>query len=216
MKIKNIIAVCLLACGVALSASAQLGNDVFYPNRSYPLLPNFFNQSTVLTAGTGQTNGATDKLNLTGRSVIDFCLQTNPISTGTVTIAPLTSVDGTNWTIIPNFAFATPVTYNVTNAIFGSAGNGHINTNTVVSPGSLLTPTAYSALYAGIPYFAAAQFTNTAAVTVSNAGWYKLVFNATDATGRYLAIQIIPSTTSGTNFQATAELTGTAANGGAY
>ncbi len=215
MKIKNIIAVGLAVFGIALGAQAQQGNDTFYPVRTYPLLPNFFNQSTVLAVGTGYTNGVTDKVNLVGRSVIDFCLITNPISTGTVTIAPLTSVDGTNWTIVQNFAFAPNGTYNVTNYTFGSAGYLHVCTNTVVNPGILTTPTPYTSLFAAIPYFNPVLFTNTAAVTVSNAGWYKLVFNVSDV-NRYVALQTITSATSGTNFQATATLTGTAYSGGLY
>ncbi len=208
MKIKNIILIGLAAVGLALSAKAQLGNDVYFPNRTYVLM-----SPTQLAVNSTTTNGPIDHINIVGRSVINVSLW-NTNASANVTLLPMSSVDGTNYVAIPNFAYVTAQSYSITNEQYGSTGYNHVNTQSVLSSAQI-TPTPYTALFAGIPYFGSLQFTNTAAVTATASGDYQLVFNVSDAS-RYIALQVVSSATSGTNEVVGATLQGSVYNGGQY
>ncbi len=212
MKFTKIFAVALGVIGLAVPVMAQQINDTFYPTRTYIWAP------TVEAAGTSTTN-AVDCVNLTGRSVMYVCATTNGSTTGTITVTPISSVDNTNWTTILNYAVLSQASYNTTNYTYLSGTNAVtglvIVTNTVFAPGTLTTPVASSALFAGIPYFLPAQFTNTGATTLTLNKWYALVFNVSDA-NRYISPLVAPSATSGTNLMFSAILNGSVKYGGLY
>ena len=155
----------LAAVGAMLvqTASAQIGFDTFSSTRTYVLAAP---QNIAVNAGVGLvTNGPVDKVRLIGTGKIDFLTATNTGATGgTLTATLYGSPDQTNLTAISNYALITPTTESITNATYG--GTNLIASNSVLLPGTVTTPTAYSAGFA-TPYLAPALFTNTGAITLN-------------------------------------------------
>ena len=181
----------------AIPASAQVGFDTFTPVRLLPFTGATTAKTTnIFTAGTVVTNGPIDKSLFTGRSTILIAAGSNITTTGTLTAQVYGSPDTTNFYALTNYAVVTNTTsFIATNGIYTNL----TITNTPYLPGTLTTPTAYSAGYA-TPYLAALPFTNGGAITLplNPDSITQFAFPMIDQY-RYLYIVWTPSATSGTN-----------------
>jgi hypothetical protein len=181
-----------------ISASAQNGFNLFQTMRTLILAP-----PTLLSGGTAvpSTNNWVDLHGLDG-------MQTVTISTGTNSIGNLkctleTSADKTNLVAITNFALATQTDVAITNYYWGSTNL--FATNTYLLPGTIQTPTSYSAGFAST-YVLPAQFTNGFPLTVGAKALYQIAFPIS-AASRYIRIYWEGSGT-GTNAMVSAILQG--------
>lgn len=183
----------------ALAAGAQ-SLDTFAVPRSIVLTP-----PTVLTAAAATvTNGPIDVGGYLGTANLDITSCTN--AGGALTATLYQSNDETNLTAVANFAVITGTTsYSYTNRIYG--GTNVYATNPYLLPGTLTTPTAYTAGFAA-PYLnpLTVPFTNSTAITITAKGVYRVGLRAQDLQ-RYLYIVYTP-TGSSSNDVVSATFTG--------
>ena len=202
MKFNKIfLVVAAVAAFIATTAQAQLGFDSFAISRTYVLAA----PQNIGAASNLVTNGPIDKVKLTGTGKIDFLTVTNTGTTGgTLTATLYTSVDQTNLVALANYALITsPTTDSITNYYYNSTGL--VANNSVLLPGTVTAPTAYSAGF-NTPYLAPALFTNSGAITLTGNKTVQVGIRLTD-TPRYIYVVYTPGGTV-TNFTASALLTG--------
>jgi len=139
------------------------------------------------------TNGPFDIGSYTGEGFIDITTFTNAGGTLTATIE--TSNNSTNasqWAAFSNYALISSTTsYSYTNFTDPTWATNVYATNPYLLPGTITTPTVYSAGFSQ-PYLLPLQWTNSGAVTVSAKGVYRLGFRAVDQK-RYLHIIWTPT-----------------------
>jgi hypothetical protein len=202
MKLNKILAAVAVSV-VSVSALAQTP-DLFNSTRTYVLAAP---QNIVVSAANLVTNGPLDHAKLLGRVTVDFTTVTNTGNTGgTLTAQLFTSSDNTNWTALANYAIVNSTyTDNITN--YWNYGSSNVVANTLLLPGTVTTPTGYSAGFV-TPYLAPLQFTNSGAITLSGAGnkTVEVSFNVIDQP-RYINVVYTPGGTV-TNFTTAALLHG--------
>jgi hypothetical protein len=197
---KILLAVAAVAACIATSAQAQIGFDTFAVSRTYVLAA----PQNIGPASNLVTNGPIDKVKLSGTGKIDFLTVTNTGTTGgTLTATLYTSVDQTNLVALANYALITaPTTDSITNYYYG--GPNLTCNNSVLLPGTVTSPTAWSAGF-NTPYLAPSLFTNSGAITLTGNKTVQVGIRITD-TPRYIYVVYTPGG-SVTNFTAAALLT---------
>ncbi len=149
----------LAAVGIVACATAVRAQDVYQTTRSVVLAT----PATLNTIGTATTtNNAIDVRAFTGKLLVNIFAVTNA-GNATITATLETSDDKTNWVAIPNYAKAAATSVSSTNYW---SGYSNVVVNTVLEPGSIVTPTAYSAGWS-TPYMTPAQYTNSGAINVA-------------------------------------------------
>jgi hypothetical protein len=209
MKFIKIVTVALAVASFAFTAPAQGGRslDLYGASRTVILAA----PQNIGPSASFVTNGPIDIRMFDGVSTITFFCETNTgTAAGTLTASVYTTsnVYATNLTAL-TYALSANSTFVYTNI----ANTNWTASSTYILPGSVTTPTAATAGWQ-TPYFTPAQFTNTAAVTVSGANFYQIGTSVGDA-GRYLYIIWTPGG-SATNFTAGAILTGATHAGQLY
>ena len=187
---------------LAMTAGAQLGFDAYKTVRTYS-----FGPQINLAAGTPATNSAIDRATIMGIGYVDIISATNFPTTGTLTATVLGAADKTNWATINNFAIVTgPTSVSYTNWYYaGASTNPLVVVNSVLLPGTITAPTAYTAGFA-TPYLAYLPFTNTGSFAVTPGVITRVAFNLNDQP-RYLSITYTAVATAGTNIDCSAFLT---------
>jgi len=177
---KKILATVALVT-LTVSAFAANGFDLFgIPRVVQITAPTAMTSATLSNTAAGCS--AVNVQTYSGDGVVIITAATGPAS-GAVTFTLVTSPDCTNW--VPcTYALATSTVISNKCTAYGGAIN---TTNTYFLPGTLTTPSAYASGWA-TPYIVAAQFTNTAALTVTTAGTYVIGLNMDDQQ-RYIAAQ---------------------------
>lgn len=200
MNIKQSFLGILLILALAVPAFAQRSQDLYGAPRSVVI-----GQPQNFVIGTAfVTNGPIDVRMFDGNGVLTlFCATNTGTTGGTMTANIYGSDDQTNFTAL-TYALSTATTVSYTNNRYG--GTNLTSSSTYLLPGTWTTPTAATAGWA-TPYFAQAQFTNTAGVTVTGRSFYNVGLSIGDCP-RYLYVVWQPGGTA-TNFTAGALLTGT-------
>lgn len=181
---------------LAISAQAQLGQDLFgAPRVAVVGVQN-------LVPGASFVTNTVDLINYDGTAALLLTTVTNTgVATGVLTASLYGSNDKTNFTAL-SYALATSQSITITNRYYG--GTNLTATTTYLVPGVWTYPSVASAGWA-TPYLASAQFTNTAALTVTTSGAYNIGLSVSDLP-RYLHIVWTP--TVATNFTVSALLIG--------
>lgn len=183
----------VLALVALAPAPAQAQYDLYAMPRVYVLSP-----PQVLTNGVNLTNGAIDIHGCVGIASVIFSV-TNVSNAAQVDYSYLqTSSDTTNWTFLSSCSSATATTVNVTNTLYGSTNL--VATNVYLIPGTLTTPVAATAGFAGSPYLVPQPFTNNSVLCTNlGTGTFMIGFDVADAS-RYVRIIHSPTGGTGTNF----------------
>jgi hypothetical protein len=190
MKFTKYLIVMLSVAAVCIS-TARAQNDIFNTVRT----ANIGSVSAIGIGGLPATNGPVDILGYNGRGVVLLTTFTNGIGGGNLYAAVETSPDTTNWTQLANYAVITsPTSISYTNT--GYAGANLVVADNFLLPGTITTPTAYSAGF-NTPDLATLMFTNTGTVNVSKNGNYAIGINLTDS-ARYIHVVWTGSATNGT------------------
>lgn len=197
MKLFRNILTAVALVAACVTSHAQGSFDLFGSTRTLVLAT----PQTIRETASVVTNGPIDTHGYVGIGEVTISSLTNAL--GTVTAQLYTSSDTTNLTALSNFATSTSTTVNVTNLMYG--GTALYAANQYLLPGTLTTPTASSAGWA-TTYLNPAPFTNSAAITITAKGLYKIGYNVADA-GRYLYV-VYTVTGANTNFTTSAEFTG--------
>ena len=188
------------ALGITSLAIAQgLGSDEFGAVTTRLLAAWETTTNTLIV-----TNSSTDLNNMTGIGKITLNFASDN-SAGVGAFVVQSSADTTNWATLGNVALGVSTAITKTNSLAAGGSITNIYTNFLSGTG-VTTPTASTAGFA-TPYIPALLFTNTASVSITNAGVATLGFIINDA-NRYLRLKVTCSGTF-TNSGWTADITGT-------
>ena len=196
-----------LVAAVALMAAPCNAQQLFSSQRSIVLAaPQIITAATTATAF-AVTNGPIDIGGFVGEAFIDINSFTNAGGVMTATIdTSNNSTNATSWTALSSFAVIPSTTsYSYTNYTDPGFASNVYATNPYLLPGTITTPTAYSAGFQ-TPYLAPLQWTNTTPVTITTKGVYRLGIRAVDQK-RYLRIIFTPTGAS-TNWVGSATFNG--------
>lgn len=189
MKFTSKILAAALVIATMIVATAQAQFNLFSAQRSIVVAP-----PQTFTPGTPTvTNGPVDIGGYLGEAYIDIVSFTNAGGALTATIETSNnSTNATQWSAFTNYALISSTTsYSYTNFSDPTWATNVYATNPYLLPGTITTPTAYSAGYA-TPYLAPLYWTNGGAITITKAGVYRVGFKAQDQK-RYLHIIWTPT-----------------------
>jgi len=213
MKFPKIILSLVAVIGLAVSAQAQLGFDQFTVPRVVEFDTNNGAAIATANAAAAWSNAPVDIrpfIGGTSRAAVLVNSGTYAATTGTLTFQVFGSPDTTNWYAISNFAvISTPTKFITTNAnpAIRYGTNASATNYTMFPFGAITYPTGATAGFT-TPYAPNLSYTSNSAVSCTVPGWYEIGFNL-PAQYSYLNVYFLPSTTSGSNFWASAVLIAT-------
>jgi hypothetical protein len=215
MKLTKVILSAVAVVGLAVSAQAQLGFDLFAVPRVVEFSTNAGVSSTTAQGSVASwSNAPIDLSPFAGKAIVlvDTTLPNSVTTTGSLTVQFFGSPDTTNWYPYTNYAtISAPTQFPFTNSnpLLRGGTNAAATNYTLFPFGNITYPTGATAGFT-TPYATNLLFNGGAAITITAAGTYAIGFNLANQY-RYLNAIFTPSATSGSNFIATAKLVATPA-----